>query len=87
MKACPFCAGLDIKHEGEWPFDDLECQDCGASGPRWLRGTYVEQWETRATCPDDVKNRLAEMAAELSDLAEGIRSMSTPDDVTKPRKA
>jgi hypothetical protein len=87
MKACPFCAGLDIKSEGDWPFDDLECQGCGATGPRWLSGTYVEQWETRATSSAEVTNRLAEIAAELSDLAEGIRSLSTPDDVTNPRKA
>lgn len=75
---CPFCGakGMMLRppKRGLWI---VECSECsGNSGPHLEWGWAMKAWNTRAASPEGASNRIARLAADLSDFAEALRELS-----------
>ncbi len=87
---CPFCGNTRPALEW-WGGAYVDCAKCEAEGPAVrVEGDLtavkkgeaseraVQNWNRRVAIDEAARDRLAELAADLSDLAETVREAATP---------
>lgn len=84
LPACPFCGAgkVGADYFCGWA---IYCQVCEASGPS-VEGPRTDEnrrkaedaWRKRAANPQALTERLLSLAADISDVAEDVRSLATP---------